>query len=568
MKNRAVVSRSLLVVVILVLVAVLAGCGGQDADDSAAVSKARELCGSDDCHDDAVGMFAQGPHQAGGCLGCHEGADGAHSDDPAANDAAIVWAIDGCAGCHEAEAATYLYDDNTQAGPFGGSQIFPTQPKATAFPHYAQIMAGNAFTKNYNEEGAHAFLLEEHVKTTRGKYEACVQCKSTKVAYAWLKGTELTVHESTEITLTHTQTPTAPARVVTIPAGTKLTYKTDPDTAAVDARAVLPDGTEYTSMPEASQDATANFNMLWAATIAVTEDTSPYGAGCNHCHDPHSGDLRIIRAAMLTQIERKGVNPYTEELITDPEQASRSERRSLSCAQCHVEYTCGKGVDGVDRDIFGWSKAADLVPLYTELFDMQQDWTHRDIGVPMHKSQHPETELYWNSVHYDVGASCSDCHMPQVRTANGRVFRSHWFTSPYKYHNTELYAKFASATGLDVRFNDKPCDRCHKDRESAAVQQQQTVFTAQQGVEKDLAAAAAALAAVTTKKKAGGAIDTKAFDSGIAAYRQAQTLWENLIVSENSMGFHNYNEVMGAMSDAKGLAAQATADARKALGEG
>ncbi|MHB9004250.1 MAG: ammonia-forming cytochrome c nitrite reductase subunit c552 [Coriobacteriia bacterium] len=566
MKNHALMWRVLLVVASVFAVTLLAGCGGEKAEDTADVAHARDLCGSNECHDDAVDAFAQGPHQSDGCLSCHEGADQAHSDDPAANEAIIVWAIDGCSKCHEAEAATYLYDDNTQAGPFGGSQIYPTQPKATAFPHYAQIMAGNAFTKNYNEEGAHAFLLEEHIKTTRGKYEACIQCKSTKVAYAWLKGTELTVEQSTEITLTHTKTPTAPAKVVSIPAGTKLTYTPDPETAAVDAKAVLPDGTTYTSRPQASEDATDNFNMMWAATIAVTEDTAPYGAGCNHCHDPHTGELRIVRQAMLTQIERKGVNPYSEEPITDPEKASRSERQSLSCAQCHVEYTCGKGVDGVDRDIFGWSKAADLVPLYTERFDMLQDWTQRDIGVPMHKSQHPETELYWNSVHYNAGASCSDCHMPQVKTANGRIFRSHWFTSPYKYHNAELYAKFASAAGLDARFNDKPCDRCHADRQSLGIGQQQAVFTAQQGVEKDLATAAAALAAVTAKKKSGATVDAMAFDSGIASYRQAQTLWENLIVSENSMGFHNYTEVMGAMADAKELAAKATADARKALG--
>lgn len=566
MRLRTGVVRMLFACVLVLALVGLTGCG-DEVVDSAEVSDARNSCGGSDCHDDAVNSFAGGPHVQSGCVGCHEGADGAHRDDPAGNEAKIVWVIDGCSKCHTAEATTYLYDDNAQPGPFGGSQTDPPQPKADTFPLYSQIMAGNAFTKEYNEEGSHSQLFEAHYEITRGKYETCVQCKSTKVAYAWLKGQELTVEETTEITLTHTKTATTPAKKVSIPAGTKLTYKTDPVTAAVDAKAVLPDGTTYTSTPTASEDATANFNMLWASTIAVAEDTMPYGAGCNHCHDPHSGELRIVRQAMLTQIEVRGVNPYAAEPITDIDAASQTDRRILSCAQCHVEYTCGKsGVDGIDRDLFGWSKAADLVPLYMDRFDMKQDWTQKTIGMPMHKSQHPETELYWNSVHYTAGASCSDCHMPQVKTASGRVFRSHWFTSPYKYQNAALYAAFASANGLDVRYNDKPCDRCHDDRQANGIAQQQAVFAAQQVVEKKLAAASAALGEVSAKRKSGGAVDPASFDSSIASYRQAQTLWENLIVSENSMGFHNYEEVMGAMAEADKLAGQATAEAKKSIG--
>jgi len=42
-------------------------------------------------------------------------------------------------------------------------------------------------------------------------------------------------------------------------------------------------------------------------------------------------------------------------------------------------------------------------------------------------------------------------------------------------------------------------------------------------------------------------------------------LWENLIVSENSMGFHNYEEVMSSMDTAEQHAREAISLANEAL---
>lgn len=525
---------------------------------SAEITSAIESCGGEGCHDEVVTAQADGPHARADCLACHEGADGAHAEDPEASPAAIAWAIESCAGCHEGEAATYLYDDNAQPGPFGGSQREPAQQKAETFPKYNEIVAGHAFSKDYAEEGAHAFMMQDHRDTTRGKFETCVQCKSTKIAWAWKEGKTLTVEQDTPVELAHTKTPTTEAKVLTIPAGTQITYATDEKTRQVDAKAMLPDGTMYTSRPDKSEDATANYNWTWATTIAATSETGAYGASCSHCHDPHTGGIQYVRDSMLDAIAgggvtgTGGVNPYAEEPDPDIEHAKMTDRRVLQCAQCHVEYTCGKsGVDGIDRDVFGWSKARDLDALYTGLFDYAQDWKHKTIGQPLIKSQHPETELYWNSPHYTAGASCDDCHMPQVRTRDGRVFRSHWMTSPYKYQDAKLFSAFASATGLDTGYNDRPCARCHPDRQADGIAQQQSVFERQKKVQDLLATSVAALGAV----KPEGA----AYDSALASHRKAHAIWENLIVSENSMGFHNYEEVMASLAEAETFVTEAIA---------
>jgi formate-dependent nitrite reductase cytochrome c552 subunit len=514
-----------------------------------------DACGAEDCHPDQVGSQDAGTHSGLACDACHRGTGTKHAQNPKAEIALTDWTIDSCAGCHEGEADTYLYDDNAKVGPFGGSQRVPAQPKTDTFPQYNTVVAGHAFSRDYNEEGAHKYMLEDHYETLRGKFETCVQCKSSKVAYAWKESKPIRVLASTDVTLTHTATQSVPPKRVNIPKGTVLTFKTDPKTRVVDARAVLPDGTVYSSHPAPSEDATLANNMLWASTIAAIKDTWPYGAGCNHCHDPHTGDLRLLRQALVQSIEGTGgptesggVNPYRQGSAKSFDDASLKSKRILVCAQCHVEYVCGKsGIDKVDRDAYGWAKAKDLHRLYLDRFGYNQDWKNAIMGESLIKSQHPETELYWDSVHYNGGASCSSCHMPEVRR-DGKTFTSHWLTSPYKYRDPQRWADFAGATGLDGASQPRnPCTGCHKDRTEQAIQEQQSFFAAQAEVESRLAQSVNSIGALKAGKKTG----SPAFAEALEAHRKAHVIWENLAVSENSMGFHNYEEAMSSMAEAR-----------------
>lgn len=547
-----------------VMVTGLVACADGDRETEA-VTEARGLCAGEQCHNAAVEAHAAGPHAAVDCSDCHEGAAD-HAADPEGASAAIDWRIDSCGRCHETVAATYLYDDNVKVGPFGGSQRKPAIHKSDEFPAYNTIIAGHGFTREYAEEGAHAYMLEDHYVTLRGKFETCVQCKSTKIAWAWNTGSTLTVPENHTVTLTHTVTDESPAREVVVPAGTTVAFETDFSTHEVLATARYADGRTYTSRPGPSDDASEHQNMLWAATIAAIKETMPYGAGCNHCHDPHSTAQRVIRPAMLEAIERDGVNPYNPNAAARFEDAGARDRETLLCAQCHVEYTCGRsGVDGVVRDHYSWAKAADLHELYTDVFGYQQDWVHAIIGEPLIKSQHPETELYWSSPHYSAGVSCASCHMPRVQTATGTWVRSHWFTSPYKYGNSETFGAFAGAIGLRTGALYNPCALCHGDRTAEAIAGQQAVYERQKVVQELLATSVGVLGDVRAAAEGGAAVDDSARQQAIEAHRKAHVLWENLIVSENSMGFHNFDEVLDAMDDAEAEARAAIDHARDAL---
>jgi nitrite reductase (cytochrome c-552) len=541
----------------------LGGCG-TDGHDEAAVAEARKTCAGSKCHDVAVDAHASGPHAAVSCSECHEGA-AEHAADPESVGVAIDWRIDSCARCHETVAATYLYDDNAKVGPFGGSQREPAIDKVDEFPQYNTIVAGHGFTRDYREEGAHAYMLEDHYDTLRGKFETCVQCKSTKIAWAWSTGTTLTVPEEHTVTLTHTATGDSPAREVVVPAGTTLEFDTDFRNHEVLATARYAGGRTYTSRPDPAV-ADEHRDMLWAATIAAIAETMPYGAGCNHCHDPHSGSQRLVRMAMTEAIEHGGVNPYDANAAADFESAGVRDRETLLCAQCHVEYTCGRsGVDGMVRDHFGWTKAANLHEEYTNIFGYRQDWVHEIIGDPLIKSQHPETELYWNSPHYAAGASCASCHMPRVRTETGQWLRSHWFTSPYKYGDRDTFGAFASQIGLRTGAQNNPCTHCHDDRTARAIAGQEAVYERQKVVQDLLAESVNALGEVREAGESGLAIKESRRQQALEAHRKAHVLWENLIVSENSMGFHNFDEVLAAMDVAEAEARAAIDFARRAM---
>lgn len=541
-------------------IAALIGCSDEGPGLSAGAD-ARATCGGKDCHDAAIDAHVRGKHASVTCESCHEGAT-EHAEDPPSVAVRIDWTIDGCAECHSAIATTYLYDDNVKMGPFGGSQREPAIAKVETFPELNTILAGHGFTRDYSEEGAHRWMYQEHYETLRGKYETCVQCKSTKVAWAWDTGKQLAVEEDTAIVLTHTATDATPAREVVVPAGTTVEFGTDPRNSEVLATARYAGGRTYTSRPGPMDDAAEHQNMLWAATIAATKETMPYGAGCNHCHDPHSTELRVIRKAMLQAIEEQTVNPYDPNAAASFDDANARDKEVLTCAQCHVEYTCGRsGIDGMDRDRFGWTKAANLHEEYMERFGYKQDWAHALIDAPLIKSQHPETELFWDSPHYNAGASCASCHMPSVQTASGEWVRSHWFTSPYKYGDAETYSAFAQATGMRASAlkRSNPCTLCHDDRTTAAIEGQRRVFERQQTVQQLLAQSIAEIERLKSAAGSGVSIKHSRLDQAVEAHQRAHVLWENLIVSENSMGFHNFAEVMSAMDQAE-LEARAALD--------
>ncbi len=128
-----------------------------------------------------------------------------------------------------------------------------------------------------------------------------------------------------------------------------------------------------------------NKEQTWQAVIDKLKTDHPktldYGASCTHCHDPHTGGYRLIRKAMVQAILERGTDPYSTKYNFVPKSPQELDSKlnqrgadgkltanarrmvgTLTCAQCHIEYTCGPGADkktGILRDDVPWRKLAD-----------------------------------------------------------------------------------------------------------------------------------------------------------------------------------------------------------------
>jgi nitrite reductase (cytochrome c-552) len=168
--------------------------------------------------------------------------------------------------------------------------------------------------------------------------------------------------------------------------------------------------------------------------------------GCVDCHDPQSMELRVTRPGFITGIQklaasdaevahlpsierwRKGdkTKPYDPNI-----DATRQEKRSYVCGQCHVEYFCGKGL----TIFFPWGEGLKVEQM-EHLYDNTmvkgkrfKDWTHAETGMEVLKAQHPEFEMWSQGIHARSGVACADCHMPYKREGAQKV-SDHWVRSP------------------------------------------------------------------------------------------------------------------------------------------
>jgi len=158
----------------------------------------------------------------------------------------------------------------------------------------------------------------------------------------------------------------------------------------------------------------AFYKTHWAGMLS--EIVNPIG--CANCHNASDQSLRIAQVSFLEAYQRLGKDVTT---------ATLNERRTLVCAQCHVEYYFkgeGKYVT------FPWDNGfhmEDIEKYYDEI--AFADWIHPLSQTPIIKAQHPDFELFMSSVHFDKGVSCADCHMP-YKTEGSQKMTDHKIQSP------------------------------------------------------------------------------------------------------------------------------------------
>jgi nitrite reductase (cytochrome c-552) len=435
------------------------------------------------------------------CSQCHQGAlEHQDADDPAKVLPTVDFSAELCGSCHRFQYETYFMSEPGTAGLYGGTPADPTEhPKTKDFPLYNKIVAGHGFTKEYNEDRSHKFILRDHIDIKRPKNAACLNCKATPVAYYWGRTWK----------------------------GIKL-----------------------------------DENAKWDEVIArIPKEMQDYGVSCTHCHDPHSTQLRIINKALQAAIAERGVNPYwAEKNAKSFAEADKQQKEILLCAQCHVEYVCGPGADKKVRFVFSWRKVRDLDAYYREKFGYMQDWIHAIIGEPLIKSQHPEVELFWESKYERAGASCVTCHMPKVKV-DGRTLTSHWLVSPLRYIDRYIKGEKLGAF---------PCGECHSVSPQVLREQvlrvQKHVDEAQKRVQQALSDSIDAIAAAKQAQKDGKPVNEQLLREAVRLHQLAHLRWENLVVSENSMGFHNPEEVLKELTEAMDYARQAQMLALQAAG--
>ncbi|WP_299795969.1 ammonia-forming nitrite reductase cytochrome c552 subunit [uncultured Shewanella sp.] len=145
--------------------------------------------------------------------------------------------------------------------------------------------------------------------------------------------------------------------------------------------------------------------------------------GCADCHEKGKSKLRLSRPFAARGMEAIGT-PF--------DKASRKDKQSMVCGQCHVEYYFEKTKDKKGFVKFPWDQGTTVEAMEAYYDNLEfKDWTHKVSKTPMLKAQHPGYETWQLGMHGKNNVSCTDCHMPKVKNAEGRKFTDHKVGNPF-----------------------------------------------------------------------------------------------------------------------------------------
>ncbi len=401
----------------------------------------------------------------------------------------------------------------SEADPFavGEDGVLKTVSKIEQDPRLKTMWAGYAFAIDFREERGHAYMLHDQRETERvlqrPQVGACLHCHaSTTVAYR-----QAGLHAG------------APGQL------------SDPLLS-----------------PTGREQLLKGFPIVSAEPYSNATKRVEHPVACIDCHDPQSMQLRVTRPGLMKGLEvlaasadpaphlpsveawRKGdrKQPYDANQL-----ATRQEMRSLTCAQCHVEYYCASK----ETLFFPWHNGLKVEQIEA-MYDAHKfpdgtpfaDWKHKITGASVIKVQHPEFELWSQGVHARAGVACADCHMPYIREGALKI-SDHQTRSPL----------------LHIA---KACQTCHRTSEEEL---KSRVFTIQDRTKKLMDRALDAVVGLIGDIET--ALKNGATDDQLAAARQLQRKAQyrvDFINAENSMGFHAPQEAARILGEAIDYAQQ------------
>lgn len=281
------------------------------------------------------------------------------------------------------------------------------------------------------------------------------------------------------------------------------------------------------------------------AVKLIPKEHKELGQACIDCHDSKTMELKFSRWTI-----EQGLKDLKKSTFT------RQEKRSLACAQCHVTYIVTKDAEMKSTNvIFPWkgSKWGDI-SIENIIKEINRDpshleWTQAVTGFKLGFIRHPEFEFYSrDSVHWNFGVSCSDCHMPYKQVGVSKI-TDHNTMSPLK---NEM----------------KACLPCHPQsaeklkKQVQAIQERTMSMMLRAGYQ---AATTAKLFEFIHQEQAKGtlldqSLYNKAKDYYLEAFYRVVFLG-----AENSMGFHNPSEAGRIATDAVAYGAKSEALLRQML---
>jgi len=384
----------------------------------------------------------------------------------------------------------------TRYGGHGGSEALPEE-KIERDPWLKRMFLGYAFSIDYRDRRGHAYMLEDQEQTrrqTKPQSGSCLHCHASVMPlYRELGGGDAI-------------------------AGFEKTYA-----------------------------------MSYKETNQMLHDMGhAHPVSCVDCHDPKTAAVRVTRPGLLQAMERlaggdgevphlPSVQRWREGPRDRPfdinQEASRTEMRSLVCAQCHVEYYCSSSF----KLTFPWDYGLTVEQMEKHWDDTTlaqgerfYDYKHKETNAPILKAQHPEFELWSQGIHARSGVACADCHMPYMRDGATKV-SDHWVRSPL----------------LNIN---RACQTCHKLSEKEIQDRVDRIQDRNYRMMQNAGQAVVDLIDTIVAARENGATEDE-LAPVLEFQRRAQ--WRlDFVAAENSMGFHAPQETARILGEAADLARQ------------
>jgi len=469
------------------------------------------------CHTEVSELWNSGKHKGKlHCTQCHTGFND-HVDRPDEVKPATNLDANNCGKCHKNQYDTFFKVNYKKIARVEKSLLTERSPN----PYWDKLMMGHGFTKEHNTPRSHAYMLLDHLIVDRaygGRFQAKDGWKYT------VKKTPLKAWDVLE-----DKYPNTKEHKAFIPESAAAANPTCLKCKTTDS--IL----KWKYMGDKDEKA------KWDRTSNVVEYVKDLQnvIGCIHCHDPHATKPRVVRDGLIHALTRKESDTlwHKDAKRTNIKVVDFRDFRKiailekydakLQCGQCHVEYNCNPGTNPKTEEKIGTNDIRtnhfpfkDVFQIYEHYNNLEfRDYRHTLTGGLLFKAQHPDTEVFWNSKHDKAGVNCNNCHMPKIKGKDGKIFTSHWQTSPKNYIK-------------------ETCLKCHTD-----MTQEQAIYSIdsiKSHIRGKIRKAEFWLSGLIDKiveaKKYG--IDEKIIKDAQEQHQKAHILWE-WWTAENSDGFHN-----------------------------